>query len=160
MPAPGSRLNMQAECASRALLVRAAGRVCALRVSDVIEVMRPLPVQPVPNVPAAVRGVSIVRGATVPVVSLTHLFGPSEQPPLRFVILSLGQRRAALAVDAVLGVADVDCSHFGALPPLLAEATQDIQQIGTLDGELLYVLETVKIVPEETWAALPRPEST
>jgi len=90
------------------LLVRAGTLTCALPLSHVVETMRPLPIEPLANAPAFVRGLSIIRGAPVPVVDLGALLNtPSSRPPPRFVTVRAGERRVALAVDGILGLRDI-----------------------------------------------------
>src|SRR5262245_22426163 len=52
------------------VLVRARSWTCALRIEDAIEIMRPLPIQPLAGVPDFVRGLAIVRGKVLPVLDL------------------------------------------------------------------------------------------
>jgi chemotaxis signal transduction protein len=61
----------------------------------------------------------------------------------------VGERRVALAVAQVLGIRTLDS---GPLPPLLrADA---LLAIGTLDSELLLVLNSARLIPDEAWEAL------
>ena len=52
------------------LLFHVGASVCALRLEDVGETMRPLPVSPLPETAAFVLGLAIVRGAPTPVIDL------------------------------------------------------------------------------------------
>ena len=73
----------------------------------------------------------------------------------RFDTLELGQRSAALAVDAVLGVRDVDVAELAELPALLRDTQNElVAALGKLDHELLVVLERSRLLPEAVWAAL------
>src|ERR1039458_10836110 len=91
-----------------ALLTRAGDRCCALNLLHVVEIMRPLPVDEVAHMPAFVRGLSIIRGAPTPVVSLAALLADSGGPPTRFVVVRAGEGQVALAVDAVVRVFELD----------------------------------------------------
>lgn len=137
------------------LLVRAGARVCALPLAAVAETMRPLPVSAIAGVPAFVSGVAIVRGEAVPVLALGALLGDREPaPPARFVTVRAGSRTAALAVDAVVGVAALgagDAPHV----PLLADASDGaIEALGARDEDLLVVLRTARLVPDAVHRAL------
>jgi purine-binding chemotaxis protein CheW len=100
-------------------------------------------------------GLSIIRGAPVPVVNATSLLGGKESLPTRFVTVKTGDRRIALAVDAVLGVKAIQAASLQELPPLLRDASAEVvAAIGTLDAELLLVLRSVRLVPEPVWATL------
>jgi purine-binding chemotaxis protein CheW len=132
------------------LLCRIADRLCALPLEHVIETMRPLPIEPVEGAPDAVRGLSIVRGVPIPVVDASRFFGPQATAPGRFVTLRVGERVAALAVDAVIGVRGLAVPSLEKLPALLGAAAADsVAAIATLDAELLLVLDGARLIPDE-----------
>jgi chemotaxis signal transduction protein len=84
------------------LLVRVHGRRVGLSLSSVIEVLEPGPVYPVPCAEAAVRGVTGVRGAIVPVVDLGALLAGAPCGSSRgetVVVVQLSGRRVCLEVD-------------------------------------------------------------
>lgn len=138
----------------RALLCRVHRMLCALPLRDVIETLRPLPIEPLAGAPSYVCGVSILRGAPVPVVDLGLLLGVEQVRATRLVALRVGSRTVAAAVGAVLGVRTL--TGDGALPPLLREAGHGaVQTLGSIDRELLLVLESARLVPEEVYAQLP-----
>jgi len=132
-----------------ALLVRVATHTCALNLAHVVEIMRPLPVEPLAGAPSMLLGLSVIRGAPVPVVALAGLFKDGGASG-RFVIVRAGRRPVALAVDAVLGICEFAPSVYQAMPPLLRDAAAGlVEAIGTLDSELFFVLNTASIVPDE-----------
>jgi chemotaxis signal transduction protein len=92
--------------------------------------------------PAAV-GVARVRGLPTPVVDVGLLLG-SRLPPAftRLVIVRLGDRRAALAVESVLGIRWLDAEQLQPLPILR----------GALDEELLLLLQAGRLLPDDLWA--------
>ena len=150
----------------RFLLCCIGSRIGALALRDVKETMRPLPVEPLAGAPPFVRGLATIRGFPTPVVDVGRLLSPSESsitPKLsaslaRFVSLELGERKAALAVDAVLGVRSVPSGVLLNIPPLLQEACASmISVVGVLDARLLLVLETARLVPDSTWSAMEVP---
>jgi purine-binding chemotaxis protein CheW len=146
--------------AKKALLVGLKSCVCAVPLAQVIETMRPLPVEPIAGVPSFVRGISIIRGIPTPVVDLGTVLGtPSEQPD-RFVTLHVCDRQVALAVNAVLGVRDLNAIlTTQELPPLLGRASKDVvDTIGTLDEQVLMVLQAGWELPDEVWQALTTQE--
>jgi len=138
------------------LLARVGSRLCALQLGHVVEVMRPLPVTPLEGAAAPVRGLALIRGQPTPVVDLGRLlFGAEPAAVARFVSVRLGGgRRAALAVDEVLGVTELPDAP-AALPPLLAGAAASaVASVSRLDAELLLVLEAGRTVPDELWKHL------
>lgn len=139
------------------LLVQARTRVCALPLSHVVETMRPLPIQPVPVAPAFILGLSVIRGEPVPVVDLGALLGcPEPAQSRRLVAVRMGERRAALAVEAVLRIVSETALERRALPPLLRSAgDRTVAAVSALDREFLSILETAHLVPHELWSRLP-----
>jgi purine-binding chemotaxis protein CheW len=71
------------------------------------------------------------------------------------VTVKAGQRRIALAVDAVIGVKTIPPGVLDDLPSLFQRSDTDaVAAVGTLDSELLLVLRSARLVPEGTWAAI------
>lgn len=99
------------------LLIRAGTRELALPLPQVREVMRALPIEPPIDDHPWLLGQAIVRGLLVPVISLARAFGETAGPPGWFVTIAYQDRLAALAVDAVIGVAS---RTFEPWQPLLA----------------------------------------
>jgi chemotaxis signal transduction protein len=130
------------------LVCRAARRLCAVPLSSVVEVMRPLPFERFASVPGFVSGVALVRGHSVPVVDLGYLLtteGDAPPPaPERFVCLRHGTRLIVLAVEAVLGVRGIESEELRALPPLL-QASRHLQALLHLDRELCSVLDAARV---------------
>jgi purine-binding chemotaxis protein CheW len=138
-----------------ALVCRIPGAVCALPLERVVETMRPLAVESLSGAPSFVRGLAIVRGAPVPVVDAAALLGAADGCPRRFVIVRAGIRRVALAVDEVVGVRALPWEQLDRLPSLLRDAAADVvARIGTLDDELLLVMESTRLIPDGAW--MPR----
>ena len=143
--------------AALVLIVVVGIRRCAIPVRFVAEILRPLPVQPLGGVPAYVRGLSVIRGAPVPVVDVNLLIGDdgSEHAAGRLAVIDVGERRIALAVDAVLGMQRLDAHLIGRLPPLLHGVASDVvEAIGVADARLLVVLRAARLGPDEVWSVL------
>jgi purine-binding chemotaxis protein CheW len=118
--------------------------------------MRPLPVEPLSGTAPFIAGVSVIRGGPVPVVDLARLLGNGESDAqTRLVVVRVGERRAALAVGRVIGVRTLGSSAVGELPPLLGAASAEvIAAVGSLDAQLLVLLETSRLLPDSSWASL------
>jgi purine-binding chemotaxis protein CheW len=145
---------------SRTLVVGVNGRLCAVPLTHVMEIMRPLPVEPISAVPSFVQGISIIRGIPTPVVDLGALLGMPNGVADRFVTLRLGDRQVALSVGSVLGVRELDASKIRELPPLLQGASKNvIEAMGTLDEQLLVVLRAGWELPDEVWQTLTEQEA-
>ena len=138
------------------LVTRVGGVACALPIAHVIETTRPLPVEPIRGANAqalaVVDGLAMIRGEPVPVVDARRLLGVTGAEVTRFVVVRAAQRRVALAVDAVLEVRRIAAEALPGLPPLLGGARRDlVSAIGALDAELLIVLDSARVLPDDTW---------
>jgi len=131
------------------LLVTSGGRLCAIALDEVREVMRPQPTRLFPSAFSFLEGVAVIRGEPTPVLSLTGLLGAAlTSRPGRFVTLKVGARTAALAVDSVLGVRALPDRVLEDMPRLLCRAESVVERLALLDRELVSVLEAARVVPE------------
>jgi purine-binding chemotaxis protein CheW len=141
------------------LVVATETRLCAIPLECVREAMRPLPIEPVGSGPPCLYGVSLIRGATVPVVSLDALLTPGAIPRHfgRFALLAFDSRYVALAVTNVVGVRRLSTEDVRGLPPLLSDGAIDsVSALGILDSKLLLILRRSRVVPDEVWAAVAK----
>jgi purine-binding chemotaxis protein CheW len=155
----GDRVVTATAAGDMSLVFRAGSLLCALRLDEVVETMRPLAVQPLVGTPPFVPGISIMRGVPVPVVDVTRLLGGGRAAATRFVAVRTERGPIALATGPVLGIrptvtanADHHTGLLGAAPARLVAA------IGTVDAEPLIQLRSMRLVPDEVWAAVPAPE--
>lgn len=147
----------------RLLVCRVGSRVCAVPLEHVSEIMRPLPAEPLANMPAFLEGLALIRGRPIPVVDAGRLLGARthERAITRYVAIKLGERSVALAVDAVVGVRTVEERALLELPALLRESDSElVSALGRLDAELLLVLEHTRLLPDATWQMLQEGRST
>jgi purine-binding chemotaxis protein CheW len=139
---------------------RAGGQLHTLPMSFVVEIMRPQPITPVAGAPDYVRGISVIRGQPVPIVDTGLLVGGMLTDPSRIVTVRLGARMVGLMAEAVLGKQDIGRTTLMRLPPLLASATAQIEEIGTLDSEFLFALQNARLIPEDILDCLETGETT
>jgi purine-binding chemotaxis protein CheW len=155
--------GMRARSAVRvaSLVVTASSKAYAIPIADVVETMRPLPIERMAGVPNFLLGLSVIRGAPVPVVDLEAVVGVGRTEAIsRFVSLKLGERRVAVAVGAVIGIRELDAASVEDMPPLLRDARAEvIEAIGVLDARLLLVLRASRLLPEDIWQKLSSGES-
>jgi purine-binding chemotaxis protein CheW len=138
-----------------ALLVWAGGRLCAVALEHVGEIMRPLPTEAVVGVPPFVRGIAVIRGVPTPVVDVAVLLDGAHGTIGRFVTMNVGGWRVALGVGAVTGIRDLASVELAAMPPLLGGVGAElIEAIGAADSRLLVVLRAARVVPDEVWTRL------
>jgi len=139
------------------LLCRVGARLCALPLENVVETMRPLPIEPAPHSAPFVLGVSLIRGAPVPVLDVGPMLDAGAAGRGRLVTVSIAGRLVALAVDDVLGVRTVEPGGLSPVPPLLQAAGDMVAALGALDAELLFFLHAVRIPPEALTLDQPEP---
>jgi len=158
--------DASARGAARLLSFRVGAKVCVLPLEHVVETFRPLPVERLPDLPAFVPGLSIIRGQATPVVDVRTVLGSDDhRPPMRCISVSWetgkGRRDLALAVDAVLGLIELESERLGELPPLMrAGAGESVKALSTTDDRLLLLLEHTRLLPEPIWRALEAREAT
>jgi purine-binding chemotaxis protein CheW len=159
---PSARYHTRVDDAVRTswLLCRAGAVLCALPIDRVVEIMRLLPIEQIAGVPGYVRGLSVIRGAPVPVVDLGLIVGDRTTQSTRLVAVRAGARTIALAVEAVLGINAVTAAERDDLPPLLRDAAIDtIAAIGALDSELIVFLRAARLLPDDVLARLDREQA-
>lgn len=148
---------LERESARRALylVARARGLCCALPLSHVLEIMRPLPIEAIAGTPSFVLGVAVVRGAPTPVIDCgAFVQGQAAAAHTRWASVRCGEHTAALAFEAIAGVRALP-EGAGDLPPLVAGAPGElIERLATLDAQLMLVLHGSRLVPEPVWSAL------
>lgn len=87
----------------------------AIRADAVLEIVRAVAVAPLPGAPSVIEGIIDLRGTAVPVFDLRRRFGlPVREVDVadQFVIARASTRVAALHVDRVLDLADVDAGEI------------------------------------------------
>jgi purine-binding chemotaxis protein CheW len=145
------------------LICRSDDKLCALPLRHVAETMRALPIEALPAMPEFLLGAAIVRGEVMPVVDAAALLstdGKRRGLVSRFITLKLGtehdgDRRIALAVDAVLGVRMLERNIASGIAPLLSDAQQRlIDAVAMLDSELLLVLQAAHLISDNVWQRL------
>jgi purine-binding chemotaxis protein CheW len=142
------------------LVVGVGAWLCAIPIADVAETMRPLDTSPIPDMPGFLAGLAIIRGSPVPVVDLREMLRLKDKRPIgRYVLLVLGNRHIALAVEDVVGVRRLDCSVMPGLPPLLREPEEQlVADIGVKDERLILILRAARMIPDDVWQTLEAQE--
>ena len=115
-------------------LFELSGRRYALLLADIREVLRVPSVVPLPKAPAVIEGIVNIRGTVVPVFDVRKRFGlpaKAAHPTDHLVVAQAGSRLAALRVDRVAGVEDVD-------PKL-------IEEVAAISSHIEHVAGVVKL---------------
>ena len=117
----------------------------AVVISIVREIANPLSVVPLPRAPAAISGVADYRGEVVPVVDLRVRFGLAPSTLTRrtkWIVIDVGDRYAALIVDAVTDVFGTGGAELLPAPSLGGgDHERGISSVTKHAGSLVFVLD-------------------
>ena len=140
------------------LVFRAGPLLCALRLDEVIETMRPLATHPLAGTPAFVKGICIMRGIPTLVIDVARLLGGAAAQVSRFVAVRTERGPVAFATGAILGVRAVSADSADQNAALLGDApARLIAAVGTIDAAPVLLLRSMRLVPDEVWAAAAAP---
>ncbi len=102
-----------------------AGRIYALDVAQLREVVRYQPVTPLPGAPALIEGVIDLRGDIVPVLDLSRVLGGEpvrREARARIAVAELDGLVVGLIVDSAAGVVAVEADALSDPPALAVQA--------------------------------------
>jgi purine-binding chemotaxis protein CheW len=140
------------------LVFRAGALLGALRLDEVIETMRPLPVRHLAGTPGFITGICVMRGEPTLVVDVARLLGGCAAEVSRYVAVRTGRGPVALATGPILGIRTVAADGEARQAALLGEAAARlIAAVGTVDAEPVLLLQSLDLVPDEAWAAVAAP---
>jgi purine-binding chemotaxis protein CheW len=120
----------------------------AVPMANIIETMRMLPIKAIAGPPPLVCGLSVIRGAAVPVIDTAQVFADEAARYERLVTVHTGERIVAFAASAILGVKSIQEGQREELPPLLRDA-QAIAALALLDEELVFFLRAARVLPND-----------
>ncbi len=121
-----------------------AGEAYAVPISGVAEILKPLPITPVPRAPSVVIGVMTVRGRLVTVLDLRRRLRVAEAAMdhrSRILIIDTGDERIGLLVDEVMQVHRLAESEIEPRDVLGGDPAPYIAGIGRPEGALLTLLD-------------------
>ena len=107
---------------------------------DVVEIVRAVAITSLPGAPAVIEGVIDVRGSVVPVFDLRARFRLPVRPVVptdHFVLVRTPSRVAALHVDDVQDLVDVDDRSVSALAQQVPAAQHVVGAVTLADGMVL-----------------------
>jgi len=137
------------------LIARVGDIACALPIASVIETMRPLPISHLGDAPSFVRGIAIVRAAPTVVIDTAVMLGIAPAPPARFVTVRADEGALALTFDEVVAVTRIPRPALLDVPTLLRASTREaVAALGRVEGGMLVLVETARILSREQWLRL------
>ena len=133
------------------LALRLGGGTFLLPAGDVAEIVRPMPLTPVPMAPDHLLGVGNVHGQVVCVIEVCRQM-PLPEAPLpdsedtRYVVLRHARMRVAIRVDAVPAIHRVRAGELDAMTP--ADGVRGVRGRLNLDGSSYDVLDARALLEE------------
>ncbi len=136
------------------------GRLIAIDVAHIREVVRWQPVTTLPNSPRLIEGVIDLRGAVVPVVDLGRALGGGPvdvSQRARIAVTEIDSFVLGLGVDAAVEVLQVDASSLEDPPSLVTHAGYDAARaiVRRPDSEPIVVLSVEYLLESIYRSALP-----
>lgn len=139
--------------------VRAGGLSCAVRVAEIGGVAPYRCVASLPSEEPSLLGIAAVRGEVLPVYDLAALAGSGVAGAPRWMLLSRGAERVALAFDAIEEYLRVARTAFVAAPPPEPEAKPVAAEFVRGPSSLRPVVSVSALLHTiEGWLGLPRKE--
>jgi len=140
------------------------GRVIALDVAHLREVVRWQPVTPLPNSPSLIEGVIDLRGAVVPVVDLGRALGGegvTVSQQARIAVTVIDSLVVGFSVDAAVEVLQVDVDSMEDPPSLATHAGYDAARavVRRADAAPIVVLSVEHLLECIYRSALPERET-
>jgi chemotaxis signal transduction protein len=119
--------------------LRVAGEAYAVRIENVLEVVRLGEVTAVPGARAELLGVLNLRGRVLAVADLAPILGLRRTaPPARMLVAESGDREAGFVIDEVVDVGELQDPTEATESALLAGAT-------LADGDLIGVIDLDRV---------------
>lgn len=121
-----------------------AGAAYAVPIARIAEILKPLPITPVPRSPRVVVGVMTVRGRLVTVIDLRRRLRLHEAPidhRSRILITDTGEERIGLLVDEVMHVHRLADTEIEPRDVLGGDPEPYLAGIGRPEGAILILLD-------------------
>ncbi|MBI5497170.1 MAG: chemotaxis protein CheW [Deltaproteobacteria bacterium] len=140
-------------------LFRVGGDEMVLDIMRIREILRPMPLTPLPRAPVGVRGLINVRGTVMPLVDLRVRFGlpPDDTGPRRRILVVLDRHRLqGLLVDSVAEVARVGRETLTSGDGILSgDAAEVFSGVLQYRGRMVLLLNLARLLARDAPVALP-----
>ena len=143
------------------LACRIHGRMCGLRLEDVVQTLPFLPIEPVRQPTPGVLGVCRVHGEPLPVIDLAMVFGAAsasrrvdETRTGAMVALRVAGRQVMIVVEAIDGIHAMTPAAFRDLPPLIKGigTSGPFDAIADLDAQFIGIIQASRLLSDELLA--------
>lgn len=135
------------------ILFKVSGERYTIDVMKSKEIIKPLKITPLPDVPPFIKGVINLRGALIPVVSMRERFGETAEKTditaseARIIIVALKKMAVGILVDSVDEIIRVPLKDIQP-PPRIAEGidSEYMKGICRMEDDALVLLDLDKIL--------------
>lgn len=125
-----------------------SAQLCALPLTAIVEVMRAQPIVSREGLPQGVLGTAIIRSQAIPVVDAGQLLLGNATARHRLLLLRVGEREVALAVDDIVGPRSILKRQLAPTPALL-QGNAVVDSIAVLDSEVIHVLNSLRLLRDD-----------
>lgn len=126
----------------------------ALAIADVVQVVRMVALNRLPQAPDCVEGVINLRGKVIPVINIRKRCGLPSKPynaNTQLLIAQSHERSMALIVDVVSEVLSLSESQIEA-PERVAPQLKQLRGVGKLGNRLILLLDPDTLLPHDSQA--------
>ncbi len=119
-----------------------------MEIHHVTELIQVLPITPMPNLPADIRGVISLRGKIIPVMDVRIRFGKTaveSNDKTCIIIMEIGEQPLGLLVDRVEEVVSIPEEKIVPPPEMVAGSGRYVQGIGKSGDHVVLILDCSKL---------------
>ena len=130
------------------LIFTLSGLSCALPLAEIERILRAVEISPVPRAPEVVMGLVNIQEQIIPVLDLRKLLHlPDAEMGLddQFIVAKTGSRPAAILVDSVLGLRELDATEIVA-PDRLYPGIEFLEGVAGLQDGIIYIYDLAKLL--------------
>jgi purine-binding chemotaxis protein CheW len=116
----------------------------AISIAQVAELVSPLPVTPLPHMPAEISGVADHRGDVIPVLDMRSHFALPPQASTRstrWILINTGNRLVGLVVDRVIDVIGTKSEDMRSAATGGGRDLRGITTVTHYNGVLVFILD-------------------
>ncbi len=132
------------------MLFSLADKSFGIPIEKIIEVVQPSQITPVPASPPHLKGISNLRGNTLPIVDLRSYYNISheDEEDVSIIVLSIQEQQIGLVVNQVKSIAHLDMDKVEQNPWDDILDNDQGSQIVHYDGELVRIFDIDQIITE------------
>ncbi len=135
----------------------------AINIKNIIQIIRLLPISPLPNAPFFVKGVINLRGKVIPVVDLRERFHSKNRQntkKTRIMIASLQNKEIGLIVDSVKDVIGISKNQIEPPLPVINNLKLEfIEGIAKIKKQIIIIVNIFNLLSSTEKSVLKGPNN-